>query len=110
MGFRFVVDFPGMGVAGFSEISGIQAETEVQDYMEGGLNGYVHKFPTRTKHANLTLKRGVVDRALWDWYLKVISGKVELKTGTIRVQDTSGAVAIEWSVLDAFPSKWVGPD
>ena len=47
--FRFEVNLDGLAVAGFSECSGLQWETEIQDYNEGGLNTYVRKFPTRTR-------------------------------------------------------------
>ena len=44
-------------VAGFSECSGLDVTLEVMEYKEGGVNDYVHKFPTRASHSNLTLKR-----------------------------------------------------
>ena len=53
--FRFKVEFNDLPVGGFSECSGIQLETDVHDYQEGGLNTHLHKFPTRTKQSNITL-------------------------------------------------------
>lgn len=109
--FRFEVTLDGLSLAGFSECSGLQLETEFFDYMEGGLNEYVLKFPTRTKQGNLTLKRGIVDRELWDWYYDLTQGKVAPKNGEVAVKDPSGGdVAMTWEFTSALPVKWQGPD
>jgi phage tail-like protein len=109
--FRFEVTIDELAPGGFSECTGLQLETEVQDYVEGGQNEYVHKFPTRTKQSNLTFKRGIVDRALWDWYFDTTQGRIRLRDGTIAIRDPSGErVLAEWQFRGAFPCKWTGPD
>ena len=109
--FRFEIELDAAPVGGFSECSGLQLETEVHDYQEGGLNTHVRKFPTRTKQTNLTLKRGIVDRVLWDWYSGVVQGQITPRDGSILVRDASGErVLVVWDFRDAFPCKWVGPD
>lgn len=109
--FRFEVSLDDLTVGGFSECAGLQLETEVHDHMEGGLNTHVLKFPTRTKQTNITLKRGIVDRILWDWYAALVTGTVEVRSGSILIKEPSGTnVAAEWQFKDAFPCKWVGPE
>lgn len=109
--FRFEVRMDNLPVAGFSECSGLQVETEVQDYNEGGLNTFVLKFPGRTKQSNLTFKRGIVDTNLWAWYDDLSQGRVTFRGGTILVRDASGQDPVmEWQFKRAFPSKWVGPE
>ncbi|MGD9081284.1 MAG: phage tail protein [Desulfobacterales bacterium] len=109
--FRFEVKLDDLAVGGFSECAGLQIETEVQDYVEGGLNTHVLKFPTRTKQTNITLKRGIVDRVFWDWYYELTQGQVRFRNGSIIVRDPSGGqVTMEWQFSQAFPCKWVGPD
>ncbi len=111
LSFRFEVRLDGISLAGFSECTGLQLETEFQDYMEGGVNDYVHKFPTRTKQGNLTLKRGIVDVQLWEWYFDQSKGTIAPKDGAIVVHDASGAeVVMEWLFTDAMPVKWQAPD
>src|SRR5215218_6122121 len=44
LGFLFKITFNNQSVGGFSECSGLQLETEIQDYAEGGLNTHMHKF------------------------------------------------------------------
>ena len=109
LAFRFEIRLDDLPPAGFSECTGLQLETEVQDYPEGGLNAYLLKFPGRTKQANLTLRRGIVDRQLWDWYYDITQGVVKLRNGTIAVHDpTGGTPVMEWRFWRAFPHQVVG--
>jgi phage tail-like protein len=111
LAFRFEIRLDDLSVAGFSECTGLQLETEVQDYNEGGLNTHVRKFPTRTKQSNLTLKRGIVDRVMWNWYWDLTRGLVKRRNGSVIVRDPSGSTAvIEWQFREAFPCKWHGPE
>jgi phage tail-like protein len=111
LGFRFRVTFDDMPPAGFSECGGLQVETDVFEYAEGGGNSNVLRFPTRTKHASITLRRGIAGRAYWDWYDDVVDGQIRQRNGTIAILKPDGSgVAAEWQVRDAFPCKWIGPD
>ncbi len=111
MAFRFEVRIDDLPVAGFSTITGLQLESEVLDYAEGGLNTHLHKFPGRTKQVNLVFKRGIVDRKLWDWYFDLTQGTVTFHNGSIVVHDASGSQDVmEWQFTRAFPLKWVGPE
>ena len=108
---RFEVVIDGLPPAGFSECGGLQAELEVQEFREGGLNTYVHRFPTRLRHPVLTLRRGIVDRALWDWYDAILTGDFTRRNGSVMVLDESGAgPAVRWEFERAFPSNWRGPE
>jgi len=111
LAFRFEVRLDDLAVGGFSECTGLQIETEVQDHQEGGLNTYVWKFPTRTKQSNITLKRGIVDLEMWRWYDDLVQGRVRFRNGSIIVYDLSGQTpVIEWQFRRALPVKWQGPD
>ena len=111
MAFRFSIEINKLFSGGFSECSGIQLETDVFDYPEGGLNSHLHKFPTRTKQSNITLKRGVVDWDLWEWYFNLTQGKIVRHDATICVFDPSGSDAVvKWRIRQAFPIKWMGPE
>lgn len=110
--FRFEISLgEDLPVAGFSEVGGLSVELEVQEYAEGGINTHMHKLPGRTKQANLTLKRGIVDRKMWDWFYDITLGKFKSRNGAIRLRDPSGGdVVMEWYIYDAFPVKWSGPE
>lgn len=110
-GFRFLVEITGMVVAGFSEVSGLQAETEIEEYREGGVNHFVHKRPKLTKYPNLTLKRGLADsEELFKWYLDVAAGHFERKQVSIIILDPAGNELWRWNFSRAYPVKWSGPE
>jgi phage tail-like protein len=108
---RFLVEIQGLIVGGFSEVSGLQAETDVETIEEGGVNDYVHKFPKKTKYPNIVLKKGITDSdALWNWHQDVVNGKKSRKSGFIILLDTEGNEKWRWHFVDAYPVKWSGPD
>jgi phage tail-like protein len=111
LAFRFEVRLDAASKGGFSECSGLQLETDVEEYPEGGENTLLRRFPGRTRQANLTLRRGIVDRELWDWYDALAHGAVEKRSGSIVVRDPSGeAIVMQWNFRRAFPCKWLGPE
>lgn len=94
----------------FSECSGLEVTTEIVEYREGGVNDRVHKFPGHVRQSNIVLRRGIVDRQLYDWYQKSIAGDLQLLDGSIVLLDASGAEPVmEWRFQRAFPCRWAGP-
>lgn len=109
--FLFQVEIDSLVVAGFSDVSGIQAETETEEYREGGVNEHVHKFRKLTKFPNLVFKRGITDSdVLWSWYKDVVDGKVQRRSGAIILLDREGNPTWRWEFVQAYPVKWTGPD
>lgn len=111
LNFRFLVEIGGLIVGGFSDVSGLQVETEAEEYREGGVNEYVHKLPKITKYTNLTLKRGITDSdVLWKWHRDVVAGKIMRKNGSVILLDVAGNEKWRWNFSQAYPVKWSGPD
>lgn len=110
--FRFKVEIDNLIQAGFSECSGLQIETEVEEIREGGLNEFVHRLPKGSKHVNLTLKHGITDSdVLWNWYKDVVTGKeVKRKLVNVLLLDSEGNERWRWSFQGAYPVKWTGPE
>ena len=109
--FKFLVEITGMVVAGFSEVSGLQAEIETEEYREGGVNHFVHKLPKVTRYPNLTLKKGITDSdSLYKWYRDASAGSVERKQVSILLLDYSGNEVRRWNFSEAYPVKWIGPE
>lgn len=104
---KSVIDEP---VGGFNECSGLVMTLEVEDYMEGGNNGTVLKFPTRVKYEKLILKRGLTrGTVLWDWFHGFIEGKVQRKDGLIMLHDSNHQVHTAWEFKRGLPVSYKGP-
>ncbi|MBX0331208.1 phage tail protein [Oscillochloris sp. ZM17-4] len=107
---RFYVLIDGVTQAVFTEVGGLQIETEVMDYAEGGNNGFVHRLPGRTRVGTVTLKRGVVGtNELFQWYRKIAAGTIDRRHLSVVQYDAAGAELIRWSFDQAYPIRWVGP-
>jgi phage tail-like protein len=107
--YRFCVEIDQLAEAMFSECSGLQAETEVFEWEEGGQNGFKHRLPVRTKFPNLVLKRGVATIKLWEWYQQVIDGQLKRRNLAIVLFGYGGETEVRWSITGALPIKWSGP-
>lgn len=109
--FRFIVELDGVFAGGFSEISGLEAETEYEEYQEGGVNQFTYRFPKATKFPPLVLKRGIsTSNSLWEWFEHTMTGSIKRKTGSIIMYNHQGDEVCRWSFEDAYPIKWSGPN
>jgi phage tail-like protein len=110
--FNFRLEVNGIVKAGFSEVTGLNAESNVIEYREGtdGLNA--RKLPGLIKYGNVTLKRGVTDDPeLFTLFKQVIDGDITRDDSmSIVLLDEKRNEAVRWNLLSAWPSKWMGPD
>jgi len=110
-GCRFYVQIEGIAQAVFTEVEGLQIETEVMEYPEGGNNEYVHRLPGRSRIGNLVLKRGLAQsNEFYSWYLENIQSNFASRRNlSVLVYDPNGEEVLRWDFLNAFPVKWSGP-
>ena len=105
----FKLDIQGKSVGYFTEASGLSAEVETFSYNEGGRNDYIHKLPTRMKHPNLVLKRGMTTvKDLQTWFDDSYNGPSRT-TITVTMLNELGDTITTWTFANAFPVKWTGP-
>jgi phage tail-like protein len=106
-----MIEIGGLSVGGFSEVTGLQVETEVKEYREGGENGYIHKLAGPSRYTqNLVLKNGyTADSTLWDWYQSNRDGVVQRKTGSIVILDMAQGEVARYNFYEAYPVRWIGP-
>lgn len=109
--FNFQVEVDGLIVGSFSEVSGIGAEIDIEEYREGGVNEFVHKLLKNTKYGNLICRKGVTkSTVLYDWYKQVVIGNIERKMVTIILLDYQKTPIKNWSYKNCIPISWKGPE
>ena len=108
--FNFIVQIDGVDAGAFSEVTGLENDTDVVEYRNGNDLGAKRKLPGLTKLPNITLKRGFTkDTALWDWRKGVLSGAIERKNGTISLLNEAREPARRFHFTNGWPAKWQGP-
>jgi len=111
VGFNFLVESGGIIRAGFSECTGISAETDPVEYREGKDDFTARKLPGLKKFGNVTLKSGVaVDQDLFAWRKTVLDGDVQRRDVSIVVLDEQRNEKLRYNLASAWPSKWMGPE
>lgn len=110
LAYNFLVEIEGLFAGGFREVTGLESSIDVEDYAEGGVNGYPHKLLGATRYPNLVLSRGLTDLdTLWAWYDEVSRGQVRRRNITLMVLDGRRLPVMWWDVRAAVPVRWVGP-
>jgi phage tail-like protein len=110
--FFFSVEISGQNVGFFKSVGGLQIETEVVEYREGGDGGgTIHKLAGDTRYANIRLTRGFTgDRFLYDWFVATKKPNPTRVNGRIIMFNNHGTQVAAWTFVNGFPVKWEGPD
>lgn len=113
--FHFQVEWGDGFRIGFTEVSGLDFETEVIEYREGNSFKYSKsKQPGLTKYSNITLKRGTFegDFDMYQEWRKTYffqegnsTGSLFRRTVTIKLLNENHEPIITWVVENAWPSK-----
>ena len=110
--FHFEVNWGGTKI-GFTEVSGMEVETEVIEYREGSSKEYSKlKMPGMRKYSNITLKPGTFksDNEFFDWFNEVKLNTITRRDITIRLLDEEHSPVVVWKVKNAWPSKVTSTD
>ncbi len=105
--FHFQVEWGGAKI-GFTEVSGLEVETEVIEYRDGASPEYNKlKMPGMQKYANITLKRGtfVADNEMYTWWNTVKLNTIERRDITISLLNEEHEPVVVWKVKNAWPTK-----
>ncbi|MDD2303232.1 MAG: phage tail protein [Prolixibacteraceae bacterium] len=105
--FHFQVEWGGTKI-GFTEVSGLDVETEIVEYRDGASPEYSKiKMPGMQKFSNITLKRGTFksDNEYFKWWNTVKLNTIERRDITISLLNEEHAPVITWKVKNAWPSK-----
>ena len=107
--FELKLDVQGRSIGYFTEVSGLSGEMETLSYNEGGRNDRVHRLPTRMKHPNLVLKRGVTSLTELEKWFDAVSTDPQQTSITLTMYDQELNRIRGWTFAAAYPVKWTGP-
>jgi len=105
--FHFQVEWGGTKI-GFTEVSGLDVETEVVEYRHGASPEYAKvKMPGMQKYSNITLKRGTFasDNEYFAWWNTVKLNTIERRDITISLLNEEHEPVVVWKVKNAWPAK-----
>ncbi|MFB7915870.1 phage tail protein [Streptomyces sp. NPDC056061] len=106
--FKLVI--AGSDLGAFHTCSGLGAEVELEQYAEGGNNGFTWQLPGRINWTNITLTRPVTaDTLKIARWLNDTMRRVERKDGEIVALRPDLSRIISWQVQGIVPVRWEGP-
>lgn len=110
----FLIKISDLTLGQFTHAQGLEMETDIVEYREGGNNDTTLKFRGPSRYPNIVLERGfVASKELWEWYKKCKEGQGPMprKDGSIVLVDgNAGDKEIaRWNFYRGWPYRWVGP-
>lgn len=115
---QFLFEVDGVEIGVFREVFGLQVTVQVEEFAEGGQNGFVYKVPSRMSWPNLVFRRGLTQSdALFDWMSKSSGegfagnqNKLTRSSGAVTALDAVGGRLRSWEFQSVFAVRWKGPD
>ncbi len=108
---NFLLEIQGVTTAGFTECTGLNAESNVIEYREGKDPITPRKLPGLNKFGNVTLKTGLTrDLSLFNWHKQVMDGDITRQNVSIVVLDEKRQEQVRFNLQNAWPSKYTAPD
>jgi len=104
----------------FAECSGLELESDVKEYLEGGRNDGVIRRVGRVKLSPIVLKRGMfsaddrtrADSELWQWINRMVTGVLPVTRydGRIEILAPKDTLPLAtWTFVRGLPQKVTGP-
>ena len=115
--YNYRVEIDSIDVAAFSEVSGTDASIDDIEYREGtDPTNSPRKMPGMTKYGNVTLKWGMTENmSFYEWVAGISDGSKasadeRMQDVTIHLQDDAHNDIASWTLSNAWPCKYTGPD
>jgi phage tail-like protein len=107
---RFSVTIGSYTIERFTQVDGLTAEWEVEEFREGGQGGFVHRLPKGLKHTNVKMIRPIdADSAqIAAWFTRT-SQRMARQDATVTAYDGNHREVARWELTGAWPLKYTGP-
>lgn len=113
--YKFRVLIAGATIGGFKTVSGLNRETDIIEYREGGDPATPRKIPGQTKFDDLTLERGKAEDDYFNVWAKEVydhtRGFIQppdndfRRTVEIQLYSKSGVVVKRWRAFECWPKR-----
>ena len=110
--FHFQVQWGGTKI-GFTEVTGLDATTDVIEYRDGASPEYHKtKMPGMQKFGNITMKRGTFqsDNEFYNWWNTHALNTIERRDITIALLNETHSPVVVWKIKNAWPVKVTSTD
>jgi len=106
--FNLTID--GESLGNFNSCEGLSSSVEIQQYQEGGNNGFVWQLPSRVTFSNITFTRPLTPDTskVAAWITSITTG-VTRPTAQIAAMRADGSIVARWGLIDVLPVSWKGP-
>jgi phage tail-like protein len=106
----FQLTIAGNSFGNFHTCTGFGAQVEIEQFREGGNNGFAWPLVTRVSYANITLTRPVTADTVKvaNWFDRIVH-QAEPQDGEIVALQPDLAPITRWQVLGIVPVRWTGP-
>ncbi|MFC8371650.1 MULTISPECIES: phage tail protein [unclassified Streptomyces] len=106
----FTLTIDGQSLGAFNGCEGLASTVEVEQYREGGNNGFVWQLPTRVTFSTIRLTRPLTPDTskVAAWISSVTTG-VTRPTAQISALRADGSQVARWGLIDVLPVSWQGP-
>ena len=104
--FHFQVDWGGTRI-GFSEVTGLDAETQIIEYSDGASpETGPRKMPGIQKFPNIVMKTGIIknDNEFYEWWNTVSLNTIERRDLIISLLNEAHEPVMVWKVKNAWPT------
>ncbi|MDM8085475.1 phage tail protein [Cellulomonas cellasea] len=113
----FLFEVDGVEIGTFRSLRGLELTVGVEEYVEGGQNGYAHKLPGVLRWPNLVFERGLIESdALFTWVANSAGenfaargNKLTRSTGAVTAISYTGERLRAWELQGVFAVRWEGP-
>ncbi|MEF9905264.1 phage tail protein [Streptomyces sp. P9-A2] len=106
----FTLTIDGQSLGAFNGCEGLASTVEIEQYQEGGNNGFVWQLPTRVTFSTIRLTRPLTPETskVAAWISSVTTG-VTRPTAQISALRADGSEVARWGLIDVLPVSWQGP-
>ncbi|MBT3152619.1 phage tail protein [Streptomyces sp. CHD11] len=106
----FTLTIDGENLGAFNGCEGLASTVEVEQYQEGGNNGFMWQLPTRVTFSTIRLTRPLTPETskVAAWISSVTTG-VTRPTAQISALRADGSEVARWGLIDVLPVNWQGP-